>query len=99
MARDKVRTKRQALLIAMNSEGVLAGITVLGFAEPRNYLPRAKWFALFQGHRLDEQLRLRKGIDGVSGATLTSRATVAAARRALAVHAVLAASPLPPPPQ
>jgi len=93
----KVRTKRQALLIAVSPAGILDGITVLGFAEPRDYLPRAKWFARFQGHRLNDQLRLRKGIDGVSGATLTSRATVSAARRALAVQAVLAAPPSPPP--
>ena len=59
------------------------------FAEPKDYLPRAKWYAQFVGCKLDGRLRLKRGIKGVTGATLTARATTGAARRMLALHQVL----------
>jgi Na+-translocating ferredoxin:NAD+ oxidoreductase subunit G len=44
----------------------------------------------FQGRKLDDELAISRGIRAVSGATLTARATTEAARRVLALHAVLA---------
>jgi Na+-translocating ferredoxin:NAD+ oxidoreductase RnfG subunit len=53
------------------------------------YLPKPKWHESFAGRRLDDELQLKKGIHSVTGATMTARATVAAAREVLAVHQAL----------
>ncbi|MEL7061524.1 MAG: FMN-binding protein, partial [Acidobacteriota bacterium] len=60
--------------------------------EPAEYIPPALWYAQFDGRSLDEALQVERGIRGVTGATLTARATTEAVRRALAIHAVLQAA-------
>ena len=64
---------------------------MLSFDEPPDYLPRVEWYAQFGGRRLAPETELGRGIRPVTGATLTARVTTDAARRALAVHALLAA--------
>lgn len=83
---QRVRTLPQTALVAVSPEGTILTVTVIDFREPREYLPRDGWFRQFDGRALDRELALRRGINGVTGATLTSRATVNAARRALALH-------------
>lgn len=85
----RVRTLPEKVLVLVGPDGKLLGLEVLAFAEPPNYLPAAKWYDRLTGRTLDDTLRLNKGVDGVSGATLTSRAAVECARRTLALHAVL----------
>jgi Na+-translocating ferredoxin:NAD+ oxidoreductase RnfG subunit len=85
-----VRTQQETLMVAVDPEGAVFRIEVLSFAEPEEYLPREHWYGQFQGRKLDEELALSRGIRAVSGATLTARATTEAARRVLALHAVLA---------
>lgn len=85
----RVRTLRETLLVAFDAELRLRSIDVVAFAEPRRYLPRASYYARYQGRvRADFEGR---GIDAVSGATLTSQATGRAASRALALGAQLRA--------
>ena len=84
-----VRTQQETLLVAVDREGAVFRIEVLSFSEPEEYLPREHWYAQFQGRKLDDELALSRGIRAVSGATLTARATTEAARRVLALHAVL----------
>jgi len=83
-----VRTKRETLLVVLGPDSRIRRLEVLAFAEPREYLPRAKWYAQFVGKELDEDLRIKGDIRGVTGATLTARATTSAVRRVLAVHLV-----------
>jgi hypothetical protein len=64
---------------------------MLSFGEPEEYIPRTKWYAQFMGKGLQDDLRLKGDIKGVSGATLTATATASAARRTLALHAVACA--------
>ena len=85
----RVRTVRETVMIVIDTEQKIRRIEVLAFAEPKDYLPRAKWYAQFVGRKLDGRLRLKRGIKGVTGATLTARATTGAARRMLALHQVL----------
>jgi len=85
-----VRTQQETLLVAVDPEGAVFRIEVLSFSEPEEYLPREHWYGQFQGRKLDDELALTRGIRAVSGATLTARATTEAARRVLALHAVLA---------
>ena len=85
-----VRTQQETLLVAVDPEGAVFRIEVLSFSEPEEYLPREHWYGQFQGRKLDDDLAISRGIRAVSGATLTARATTEAARRVLALHAVLA---------
>ncbi|MDA0989135.1 MAG: FMN-binding protein [Verrucomicrobia bacterium] len=88
----QVRTLPETLLVAVDGSNRLVCIEVLTFDEPEDYLPRQRWYDQFQGRALDADLQLNRGIHGVTGATLTGRATVAAARRVLATHQVLSES-------
>jgi hypothetical protein len=85
----RVRTLPETLMVVVAADGTLERVEVLAFREPEDYIPRATWYAQFEGERLDEELSLRRGIRGVTGATLTARATTDAVRRVLAVHRVL----------
>lgn len=85
-----VRTHAQRLLIAVDAACLVSRIEVLGFDEPAEYLPRAAFYQQFVGKALDDELRVKRGVRAVTGATLTTQATVDAVRRTLAVHQVLA---------
>ncbi|MBI5853353.1 MAG: FMN-binding protein [Planctomycetes bacterium] len=100
----RVRTLREALFVVVGADGRIAAVDVLAFAEPRTFAPRARFLAQFVGRRLDDDLQSGRGIDGMTGATLTTRAVVGGARRALATDAVITArdgshppDPVPPP--
>ncbi len=86
----RVRTLRETLFVVVTPDGRVKRLEVLAFAEPLDYLPRGNWYGQFRGKVLDDDLNLDRGIRGVTGATLTARATTAAVRRSLALHAVLA---------
>jgi hypothetical protein len=90
-----VRTEKETLLVLVAPDGKLARIEVLSFSEPEEYLPRPAWYAQFAGKPLDAELSIKRGIRPVSGATLTANATIEAARRVLAIDAVLRARAAP----
>lgn len=85
----KVRTLRETLFVVVDPEGRVVRTEVLAFAEPQEYLPRASWYEKFQGRALDEELRVKRAIRPVTGASLTVSATTDAVRRVLALHKVL----------
>jgi len=89
--RHTVRSKRETLLVALSPDGAVHSVSVLQFAEPKRYLPPARWYQQFRGLGVATPPRVGRNIDGMSGATLTTRATAAATHRTLAVHAVLEA--------
>lgn len=89
----RVRTLPETLMIVVSPEGEVERVEVLSFREPPEYKPRAAWYELFTGHRLDDRLRLKRDLPIVAGATLTSHATEAAVRRVLAIDRVLRAVP------
>ncbi len=86
----RVRTMRQTLMVVVTAAGKLGRVELLAFAEPREYIPRAAWYAQFKGKQLDHQLRLKRDIKAVTGASLTAKATTSSARRILALHQTLA---------
>ncbi len=88
--RHRVRTKNEILMVVISPKSEIERIEVLAFAEPLDYVPRDTWYAQFPGRKLDSDLRLKVGIKGVTGATMTARATTKAARRLLALHNVIA---------
>ncbi len=87
-----VRTLPETVMIVADPNGAIERIDILSFSEPEDYKPRARWFDQFDGRVLDDDLSVRKGIRPISGATLSGRAIVAAARRALALREVILAS-------
>lgn len=87
----RVRTLEETLMVALDAAGAVSRVEVLSFREPQEYLPRDAWYEQFDGRRLDAELRMKRGIRGVTGATLTARATTEAVRRVLALHAVIGA--------
>ena len=90
-----VRTLPETLMVIVTPEATIAGVTVLSFKEPQEYKPSERWYAQFVKTSLNDELQLKRGIDGVTGATLTARATTSAARRSLAIHHVLEAGATP----
>jgi Na+-translocating ferredoxin:NAD+ oxidoreductase subunit G len=85
----KVRTKRETLMFVVDRAGKLTRIEVLAFGEPKEYMPSARWFAQLIGKSLTKGLSIKRDIKNLSGATLSAKATVAAARRVLATHQML----------
>ncbi len=94
-----VRTTSETIMVVVDPSGSITRVEVLSFSEPEEYLPRPRWYAQFSGKALDAELSVKRGVRPVVGATLTARATTAAARRVLALHRVLhSAPPRTPPP-
>lgn len=86
-----VRSHAQTLMVAVDAGGRLLHLELLAFHEPPDFKPPPAWFAAFVGRRLSPALRLGHGVDAVTGATLSSRATVKCVRRVLATHDELSA--------
>lgn len=84
-----VRSLAETLLIVVGPEGRVLSVIVLSFAEPPEYQPKERWYAQFRDRPLDDDLRLRRGLRVLAGATLSSRAATAAVRRALVLHRLL----------
>lgn len=82
----KVRTMRETLMLVVSPKGKLTRIEILAFAEPKKYLPRAKWCAQFLGRSLGPELDIKRDIRGIAGATMSCRAATHAVRRMLAGH-------------
>lgn len=85
----RVRTLPETLMVVVGPGGEVARVEVLAFKEPPDYIPREAWYQQFEGRELDPELALKRGIRGVTGATLTARATTEAVRRVLALHRVV----------
>ncbi len=86
----RVRTLQEVLMIVVTPDGVIGRVEVLRFNnEPPEYRVPEGWLEQLEGRTLDEELSLKGAIINMTGATLTSRATVRAARRVLALHAVI----------
>lgn len=84
-----VRSKTETLFIVIDKSDKIRRIEVLKFNEPPEHMPKEKWYGLFVGQSLSDELNLKKGIALVAGSTLTARATVGASRRMLALHHIL----------
>ena len=79
-----VRTRPETLLIVLSPEGELRRIEVLAFHEPPEYQPPARWFEQLYRRPL-EALDFNTEVQGITGATLSSRSALDSARKVLAV--------------
>jgi hypothetical protein len=76
-------------MVVVDPQGKVSRVEVLAFAEPEDYLPPGRWYGQFPGNGLSDELALGHRIRGVTGASLTARATTDAVRRVLAIHQAL----------
>ena len=84
-----VRTKPEALLVVLNPDAEVTDTRVLAFHEPLEFMPSDSWYRTFVGQDMDSDLRVGFDVDGVTGATLSTWATVDSVRRMLAFYKVL----------
>jgi hypothetical protein len=84
-----VRTMPETVMAVVEPDGRLRMALVLQFNEPPDYLPRERWLTLLDGKALDEDLWPGRGVQRVTGATLTVQALTEAVRRCLAVDALV----------
>ncbi len=84
-----VRTLSETVMIVVDPDDRILRIEILAFGEPEDYLPRARWLEQFPGRALDRDLALKRGVDAITGATLSAQALTAATRRILAIHQLL----------
>lgn len=86
----KVRTQPETMLIVLSPKGELARSEILAFHEPPEYKPPTTWFGTLL-HKPIAELRLDQGVDGISGATLSVRASLDGIRKAMAVYQIAVA--------
>ena len=84
----KVRSKPETLLIVLSPTGELIQIHTLAFHEPPEYQPPARWFAQLYHHSL-KALSFNEEVQGITGATLSTRAALNSARKTLAVYQIM----------
>jgi hypothetical protein len=83
-----VRTKPETLMIVLTADGELRNVTTLAFHEPPEYLPPERWFEQLYKRPLAD-MDFNKGIDGISGATLSTRAAVSSIRKVMAIYLIM----------
>jgi hypothetical protein len=83
-----VRTKPETLMIVLTPEGDLRNVYTLAFHEPPEYQPPERWYEKLYKRPLSE-MDFNKGVDGISGATLSTRAAITSIRKVMAIYQVL----------
>jgi Na+-translocating ferredoxin:NAD+ oxidoreductase RnfG subunit len=83
-----VRTKPETLLIVLTPDGELGHVYMLAFHEPPEYLPPERWFEQLYKRPLAE-MDFNKGVDGISGATLSTRSALDSIRKVMAIYQVM----------
>jgi hypothetical protein len=86
----RVRTLPEVLMVVVSPEGTVTRVETVSFREPPEYQAPEGWLDLMEGRSLGEDLSLKGDIPNLTGATLTAQAAVAATRRVLALHTVIA---------
>ncbi len=82
-----VRSQAETVLVVLDAKGKLQRTEILAFHEPPEYKTPGRWLEKLLNHPLNE-LVINQGIDGVSGATLSGKATLNSVRKTLAVFQV-----------
>lgn len=88
--RHRVRSKKELLMVAVDTKARARRIEVVAFEEPVDYMPRGIWYEQFRKQVLGNDLSVKTGvIKPVAGCTLTVHATVDTVRRILASHQLI----------
>jgi hypothetical protein len=84
-----VRTLPETFMVVVSPDGHVVATHLLAFYEPAEFAPSDRWLAQFEGRTEPDELRVGRGIAGITGSTLTAEAVSGGMRRALAIYAVL----------
>ncbi|MCX7088315.1 MAG: FMN-binding protein [Methylococcales bacterium] len=90
-----VRTQPETLMIVLTPEGKLRNVYTLAFHEPPEYLPPERWYNLLLNRAL-EDMDFNKGVQGITGATLSTRSALGSVRKVMAIYDVLVKPTLKP---
>ncbi len=82
---NTVRTMPETFMVVIRPDSTVAGVEILAFHEPPDYLPGARWLSSFIGHRLSDDLWVKRDIPNITGATLSSQAITQGVRKAIAI--------------
>ncbi len=85
---ETVRTKPETIMIVLTPLGEVRGVHLLAFHEPAEYMPPARWFDSLIKRNLDN-MDFNKGVDAVSGATLSTRSALNSVRKVQAFYDVM----------
>ncbi len=85
---ETVRTKPETVMILLTPEGELKSVTMLAFHEPSEYMPPERWFESLAKRSLND-MDFSKGVDGISGATLSTRSALNSVRKVMAIYQVM----------
>lgn len=85
---ETVRTKPETIMIVLSPTGELSAVHLLAFHEPPEYQAPQRWFDALIKKPLTE-LELNKGVDGISGATLSTRSALNSVRKAMAFYEIM----------
>jgi len=83
-----VRTKPETLMIVLTPEGELRNVYTLAFHEPPEYQPPERWFEQLYKRPLAD-IDFNKGVDGITGATLSTRADINSIRKIMAIYQIM----------
>ena len=83
-----VRTKPETLMIVLTPDGELRNVYMLAFHEPPEYQPPDRWFEKLYKRPLVD-MDFNKGVDGISGATLSTRSALNSIRKVMAIYQVM----------
>jgi Na+-translocating ferredoxin:NAD+ oxidoreductase RnfG subunit len=74
----------------VTSGGIIRGVEVVAYREPRGEeIRNPRFLRQLQGKSIQDKLALGVDVDAITGATISSRSATFAARKALAIAAVL----------
>ena len=79
-------------MIVLTPDGELRNVYTLAFHEPPEYMPPERWFEQFTKRPLAD-MDFNKGVDGISGATLSTHADLDSIRKVMAIYQVLVKKP------
>ncbi|HXG01419.1 MAG TPA: FMN-binding protein [Bacteroidota bacterium] len=83
-----VRTMPETFMLLVSPAGFVQAVEILAFYEPEDYLPPKRWLHQFQTRTLDDELWVKRGIQAISGATLSAQAITGGVRRLLATFQI-----------
>lgn len=83
-----VRTKPETLMIVLTPDGELIRVVTLAFHEPPEYQPPERWFEQLYKRPLAD-MDFNKGVDGISGATLSTRSALTSIRKVMSIYQVM----------
>lgn len=83
-----VREKPAVYMVVINPDGSIKQVEIMAFYEPEERLPPKKWFKQFAGKILNDELWPKKGIEAVTGATISVNSITQEIRKLLAVFKI-----------